>query len=72
MILDWSPGSDPLVDLAGGVENSTFSEHGHVAYQIKGNHKWSNMVANIWPTDPSPALGSIGQHLTFLEHGHAA
>ena len=28
-------------------QNSTFSEHGHVAYQIKGNHKCSNMVANI-------------------------
>ena len=25
---------------------STFSEHGHVAYQIKGNHEFSNMVAN--------------------------
>ena len=27
--------------------NSTFSEHGHVAYQIKGNHECSNLVANI-------------------------
>ena len=26
---------------------STFSEHGHVAYQIKGNRKYSKMVANI-------------------------
>ena len=25
----------------------TFLEHGHVAYQIKGNHECSNMVANI-------------------------
>ena len=31
---------------------STFSEHGHVAYQIKGNQKCSNMVANILPADP--------------------
>ena len=34
--------------------NSTFSEHGNVAYQIKGNHQRSNMVANILPADPPP------------------
>ena len=34
-------------------QNSTFSEHGHVAYKIKGNHKCSNMVANILPADPT-------------------
>ena len=33
-------------------QNSTFSEHGHVAYQIKDNHECSNMAANILPTDP--------------------
>ena len=27
--------------------NSTFSDHGHVAYQIKCNHECQNMVANI-------------------------
>ena len=27
-------------------QNSTLSENGHVAYQIKGNHECSNMVAN--------------------------
>ena len=32
----------------------TFSKHGHVAYQIKWNHKCSHMVANISPTDPPP------------------
>ena len=31
--------------------NSTFSENGHVAYQIKENHEHSNMVANILPAD---------------------
>ena len=32
--------------------------HGHVAYQIKYNHKCSTMVANVLPTDPHPtALG---------------
>ena len=33
-------------------QNSTFSEHGHVAYQIKENQECSNMVANILPSDP--------------------
>ena len=35
-------------------QNSTFSEHGHVAYQIKGNHKCSNLVANILLPDTPP------------------
>ena len=40
--------ADPLPhDLREWGQNSTFSEHGHVAYQIKGNHKCSNLVANI-------------------------
>ena len=34
-------------------QNSTFSEHGHVAYQIKENHECNNMVANILPTEPA-------------------
>ena len=29
------------------MPNSTFSEYGHVAYQIKGNDACSNMVANV-------------------------
>ena len=31
---------------------ATFLEHDHVAYQIKGNHECSNMVANILPAAP--------------------
>ena len=38
-------------------QNSTFSEHGHVVYQIKGNTKCSNMVANILPADPHMGWG---------------
>ena len=36
-------------DPGGGVKMSklTFSKHGHVAYQLKWNHKCSVMVANI-------------------------
>ena len=57
-------------------QNSTFSEHGHVAYQIKEHHKCSNMVANTLPADPPPpptlGMGSVGKNTTFSEHGHVA
>ena len=56
-------------------QNSTFSEHGHVAYQIIENHECSNMVANIWPKDPNPrplGMGSIGQNSIFSGHCHVA
>ena len=51
-------------------QNSTLSEHSHVAYQIKGNHIYSNMVANILPVDPplpptTLGMGTIGQNSTF-------
>ena len=38
----------------GGVNRSkiNFSYHGHVAYQIKWNHKCSNMVVNIFIRRP--------------------
>ena len=36
-------------DPGGWDQNSTFSEYGHVSYQIKGNNACSNMVANILP-----------------------
>ena len=45
-----------------------------VEYQIKGNGACSNMVANIFPVDPTPlpdpGVGSKGQNATFFEHGH--
>ena len=40
-------------------QNSALSEHGH-AYQIKWNHKCSNMVANVLPADPPPTPRSWG------------
>ena len=49
------------------VKNSTCSEYGHVAYQIKSNGTCSYMVAN----DPDP-LGQEVKISTFLEHGHVA
>ena len=37
-------------------QNSTFSEHGHVAYQVKGNLESSNMVANVLPANTYPSM----------------
>ena len=44
----------PSPDPMGGIKWSkfNFSEHGHDAYQIKGNHERNNMVATILPADP--------------------
>ena len=44
------PLPDPPVESKG--QNSTFSEHGVCAYQVKENHECSNMVAIILPADP--------------------
>ena len=43
----------PLGVLSIGL-NTTFSEQGHVACQIKWNHECTNMVGNILPEDPPP------------------
>ena len=39
--------------------NSTFPQHGHVAYQIKWNHECSKMVANVLPQPSSTQRGGI-------------
>ena len=53
------------------VQNLTFSEHGHVAYQIKENHECSNIVPNILLADTlTLGMGQTGQNLPFSEHGH--
>ena len=47
--------------------------HGHVIYQIKDNHKCSNMVANILPTViPHPGDGVNRLRFTFSEYDHGA
>ena len=58
----------PTPDSGGGVKgkNSTFSEHGHVAYQIKVNHECNNMVAHILPSRP------LGSNFNISEDGHVA
>ena len=61
----------PWVDLGGKskAQNSSFSENGHVAYQIKEDHEYSSMVANIFPADPYPPDPGVG--INRSEHGHA-
>ena len=61
----------PTPDPEGEVKKSksTFSEHVHVAYQIKWNNECSNMVANALATDPRPRpLRPKGQNSIFSEH----
>ena len=68
------------MSLLGGLrgwgrgQNETFSEYGHVAYQIKADNASSNMVANILPTDTSltQGVGSKGQTIYFSESSHVA
>ena len=53
-------------DPGDGVDwsNSIFSEHGHVAYQVKGNQEIQHHdPRGIWPKR---------QNSTFSEHGHVA
>ena len=45
----------PSVELGGWSKRSKFNFfiNGHVAYQIKGNHECSSMVANILLAEPT-------------------
>ena len=53
-----TPSTDPGVGSKS--QNSTFSEHGHGAYKIKGNDECSNMQAHIlsFHAPSTPGLGS--------------
>ena len=55
----------------------TFFKYGLIPYQIKGNHAYSIMEANILPADSPPptlgvAMGSKGRNSNFSEHGQIA
>ena len=52
--------------------NSTFAEHGHIAYQIKRNEKCSNMQAHIMSlhTPLTPEKGSKVQKHIFCPYTH--
>ena len=51
-------------------QKKTFSEYGHVAYQIKGNDECSKMVANILPADrplsPHPPTLGVWSKSSFF------
>ena len=50
----YAPRPPPPLLLGVKMLKFIFSEHGHIAYKIKGNHERSNMVANILPAAPLP------------------
>ena len=58
----------------GRGQNLTFSEYGHVTYQIKADNAGGNMAANILPTDIplTQGVGSKGQTMYFSESSHVA
>ena len=58
-------GPMPWLDLGQG-QNFFFSEYDHVAYQIKGNDTYSNMVANIWPYARTWPLGWVKRSKHFF------
>ena len=55
-------------------QTSTFSEHGQVAYQIKGNSEMQQHGSKYFALKPNycrQEMGSEGQNSIFSEHGHA-
>ena len=76
-ILPAEPSSPPSPDPGVKRSNSTFPEHGQIAYQIKQNHKCGNVVAYILPANPllpppDPGGGVKMSKLTFSKHAHVA
>ena len=73
MIFDRRSVSHTLGGLRGLGQNSTFSEHGHVAYQIKGNHEMQqpgNKYFACRPPMPLPQGDGVNRSkVTFSEHG---
>ena len=66
-----------MPDLLGGlrwwdqnVKIHFFLEHGHVAYQTKGNHGCSNMVEIFWQGTPPTPSNPGGQKvkIPFLQN----
>ena len=49
LIFDQRSVSNSYMGLGVGSkgQNSTFSEHGHAAYQIKGNHEYMQYILNF-------------------------
>ena len=55
--------------LAAGYKKKALSEYGHVAYQIKENETYNNMLANILHlhTPLTPGVGSKDHFFSFLK-----
>ena len=58
MVATILPGPMPPTRPIG--QKTTFSEHCHVAYKIKGNHKCSNIVTHILLADTPPLKVNLG------------
>ena len=56
-----APTPSPVLWMRSEGQNSTFSEHGHVTFQIKENQECTNMVANILLADPLTPLRPWGR-----------
>ena len=64
-----------ILGIGSKDRTSHFSEHDHVAYQIKGIQVCSNMVANILPVaiPPSRPWGGVKRSkFNFFTHDHVA
>ena len=62
------PADHPSATLGVGVIIKLFSEHGHVAYPIKGNDACSNMVSNIFTRRPQPRNPRGGVKIQLLQN----
>ena len=52
------PADPPTLGVGSKGKYSTFLEQGHVAYQIKWNHRCSSIIANNLPAGtPTPTVG---------------
>ena len=61
MVANMLPTDTPSTQGVGSKgQTISFSESGHVAYQIKADEAGSNMIANILPTD-TPSTQRWGQ-----------
>ena len=60
--------ADPPMPLTRSIgQKSTFSEHGHGAYQIKGNHGCSKMVSHILLADTPQSKVNLGvEEMEFI------
>ena len=73
MVANILPADPPPPTLGMGSigQNSAFSEHGHVAYQIKWNHEMQQHGSKYFARRPPPPT-HVSTQSTFSEHCHVA